>query len=307
MKGKKLVDAIGNTPMVFLQRLTAGLKVSVAVKLEFMNPGGSIKDRMAYHIIRKAMDRGDVTTATTVIEVTSGNTGTSLAMLGAIYGFKVLLIVSPKVSSEKIATMKAFGAEIVVVDAPFHEQRERALEIGKERGDFFFVEQDNNPDNSEAHYLTTGPEIWRQTEGKVTHWVAGIGTGGTLMGTCRYLKEKNPDVKCIGVDPAGSIIYPTFKRMSRIQYEKYELEGIGSDIVPGLLDFQLIEDILQVEDASSFEMARKLALEEGIFGGGSSGANVFAALKVAQQLDDGLVVTVIPDSGYKYISKLFNS
>ncbi len=303
---ENVLGAIGNTPLVGLNRVVEGLRAQVAVKLEFINPGGSIKDRMALHIVRKAIEEGKLKPSTTVVEVTSGNTGTSLAMLGAIYDFKVVLVVSPKVSQEKIGTMRAFGAEVVVVDGTFKEQRAAALEIGRKHGDFFYVDQDNNPYNAEAHYLTTGPEIWEQTGGRVTHWVAGIGTGGTLMGTCRFLKEKNPAVKCIGVDPKGSIIYPTFKGMKDIRYEKYEIEGIGSDIIPGQLDFDLIDDMIQVDDATSFEMARRLAMEEGIFAGGSSGSNVHAALRVAERLDEnGLVVTVIPDSGCKYVSKLF--
>ncbi len=293
--------------MVRLNRLTAEIDGTVAVKLEFMNPGGSIKDRMAYHIIRKAIEAGEITSNTTVVEVTSGNTGTSLAMLGAVYGFRVLLVVAPKVSSEKVNTMKGFGAEVVVVEGTFEEQRRAALELGRERGRFFYVGQDSNPYNAEAHYLTTGPEIWNQTGGKVTHWVAGIGTGGTLMGTCRFLKERNPSVKCIGVDPVGSVIAPMFKGYKNVEFHDYAVEGIGSDFVPDLVDFSMIDDIIQVSDLESFKTARRLALEEGIFAGGSSGANVFAALRVASDVGkDGLVVTVIPDSGYKYLSKLYS-
>ncbi len=307
MNKSSIVDAIGNTPLIYLDKLTSDIPSRVAVKLEFMNPGGSIKDRMAYHIIRKGMDRGDITPETTIIEVTSGNTGTSLAMLGALYGLEVILVVSSKVSLEKVTTMKAFGAEVVKVDGTFQEQEEAVLKIGLERGKFFYVAQSSNPDNAEAHYLTTGPEIWNDTDGKVTHWVAGIGTGGTLMGTCRFLKEMKRSIKCIGVDPKGSVIYPSFRKIEDFEYSEYQIEGIGSDFVPPLLDFELIDDIVQVDDIESFRMSWELALKEGIFGGGSSGANILAALRIASNLTpDDLVVTVIPDSGYKYITKIYN-
>ncbi len=307
MNKSSIVDAIGNTPLIYLDKLTSDIPARVAVKLEFMNPGGSIKDRMAYHIIRKGMERGDITPETTIIEVTSGNTGTSLAMLGALYGLEVILVVSSKVSAEKVATMKALGADVVKVDGSFHEQEEATLKIGAERGKFFYVAQSSNTDNAEAHYLTTGPEIWRDTKGKVTHWVAGIGTGGTLMGTCRFLKEMKSSIKCIGVDPKGSVIYPSFKNMDGFEYSEYQIEGIGSDFVPPLLDFGLIDNIVQVDDIESFRMSRELALREGIFGGGSSGANILAAFRIASNLTpDNLVVTVIPDSGYKYITKIYN-
>jgi len=309
---QNILELIGNTPLVKLTKVTAGIKATILAKLEFMNPGGSVKDRIAVYMIEKAIKNGLLKPGGTIIESTSGNTGIGLAMYAAVKGFKAIFTIPDKMSQEKINLLKAFGAEVIVCptnvppDSP-ESYYEVAKKLAKETPNSYFVNQYHNEDNVEAHYMTTGPEIWTQTGGRIDYLVAGAGTGGTISGVGKFLKEKNPNVKVIAVDPIGSVYHDWFKYKKLIEPKVYMVEGIGEDMLCETMHFEVIDDIIQVSDAEAFYMARKLAREEGILAGGSSGAAVHAAIKVAQNLpEDKVVVVILPDTGRNYISKIFN-
>ena len=314
MSYKSLLDTIGNTPLVKLERINPYPHITILAKLEFMNPGGSIKDRMVYHIIRDAEERGLLKPGGTIIENTSGNTGAAVAMIAAIKGYKAILTMPDKVSKEKQNALKAYGAEIVVMptsaapDSPDHYVN-TAKRLAKETPNSFRIDQYDNPKNSEAHYLTTGPEIWEQTGGKIDYFIASGSTGGTITGIGRYLKEKNPNIKTIMPDPIGSIYYEYFKT-GKINPDgncNYLVEGVGEDHLAKALDFAMVDDVVKFSDADAFAMGRRLAREEGILAGGSSGANVWAALQLAATLKKPTtIVTVLPDGGIKYLSKMYN-
>lgn len=309
-----ILDTIGNTPLVKLMRLCPNPLVTILAKVEFMNPSGSVKDRIVIHIINKAEKEGLLKPGGTIIENTSGNTGAAVAMIAAIRGYKAILTMPDKVSKEKQDALKAFGAEIVVTptsaapDSPDHYVN-TAKRLAQETPNSFRVNQYDNLLNPEAHYLTTGPEIWKQCSGKVDYFVASSSTGGTISGVGRYLKERNPKVKVIMPDPIGSIYYAYFKT-GKIPEEgncKYNLEGIGEDHLAKAMDFSIVDDIMQVKDKDAFAVARQLARKEGILAGGSSGANVWAALEVAKTLKEpATIVTILPDGGIKYLSKMYN-
>lgn len=308
---KNILQTIGNTPLVKLNNVAKGIAANIYAKLEFLNPGGSVKDRIALYIIRDAEKRGLLKPGDTIVESTSGNTGFGVAMVAAVIGYKTIFTIPDKMSEEKISTLKAFGAEVIVTktdvppDSP-ESYYEIAKKIAREKK-AFYVDQYNNPKNIEAHYKTTGPEIWRDTKGKVDYLVGGIGTGGTLSGAARFLKEKNKRIKIIAVDPEGSVFYDYFKTGKLIKPHVYKVEGIGEDMLVKALDFDVIDDIIQVNDKESFIMARRLSREEGMFVGGSSGAAVVAAYKVAKNLDrDKTIVVILPDTGSRYLSKIFN-
>lgn len=308
---KNILQTIGNTPLVKLNNVAKGIAANIYAKLEFLNPGGSVKDRIALYIIRDAEKRGLLKPGGTIVENTSGNTGFGVAMVAAVIGYKTIFTIPDKMSEEKISTLKAFGAEVIVTktdvppDSP-ESYYEIAKKIAREKK-AFYVDQYNNPKNIEAHYKTTGPEIWRDTKGKVDYLVGGIGTGGTLSGAARFLKEKNKRIKIIAVDPEGSVFYDYFKTGKLIKPHVYKVEGIGEDMLVKALDFDVIDDIIQVNDKESFIMARRLVREEGMFVGGSSGAAVVAAYKVAKNLDrDKTIVVILPDTGSRYLSKIFN-
>jgi cystathionine beta-synthase len=312
---KTVTDTVGNTPLVKLRTLTSeeDIKATVLAKLEFFNPTGSVKDRMAIYVLEQAVARGDLKPGATIIEGTSGNTGAAVAMFAAANGHKAILTIPDKMSQEKIDTLRAFGAEVhicptaVPADSP-DSYYETAKRIHRELPGSYFLGQYYNLDNIEAHYRQTGPEIWQQTRGQIDVLVGGVGTGGTLSGTARYLKEQNPEIAVVAVDPIGSIYYQYHKNQTLIEPHTYYVEGIGEDMLCPTIDYSVIDKIYQITDKEAFLATRDLTRKEGIFAGGSSGAAIHVALKHAAELDAGkTVVTILPDSGQKYISKIFNN
>jgi len=307
-----ILEQIGNTPLIKLNRINKGLKPQIFAKLESANPGGSVKDRIGYNMIIDAEQRGELKPGGTIIEATSGNTGIGIALTAAVKGYKCIFVVTSKVSEEKINYLKALGAEVIVVsnlvdpDSPEYYVNV-AKRLHKEIPNSFFAYQYSNPSNPEIHYKTTGPEIWRQTDGKITHFVSSIGTGGTISGTGRYLKEKNPDVQVIGADPLGSIFKHYKEKGELIKGTPYLVEGIGQDCLPANVHFEYIDRIINISDKESFTAARKLTIEEGIFCGGSTGTIVQVALNISRDLtEDDVVVFIVCDTGERYLSKMHN-
>jgi cystathionine beta-synthase len=312
VKCNTILDAIGHTPLIRLNRVAKDVPVEVYVKAEYLNPGGSMKDRIALSMIDEAERKGLLRPGGTIVEATSGNTGMALAILAAVRGYKVVFTINDKQSREKIDQLKAFGAEVIVCPTAVEPEDSRsyysvAKKLAREIPNAYYANQYDNPSNPEAHYRTTGPEIWKDTEGKVTHFVCGLGTGGTASGAGRYLKQQNPNLKVIGVDPYGSLFYEYWKTGNIGKARTYVVEGIGEDILPGAMDFSVLDDIVQVNDEECFLWARRLAKREGIFTGGSGGGCVSAALRVARDCGKGqLVVGLLPDAGTRYLSKLYN-
>jgi cystathionine beta-synthase len=299
------LEAVGRTPLVRLNRVTDGAPALVLAKVEYVNPGGSVKDRPAVAMIEDAERRGILKPGATIIEATSGNTGTGLAMAAAIRGYRCILVMPDKMSKEKIDLLKAYGAEVVVTptnvpnDSP-ESYYGVANRLTNEIPGAVQPDQWHNAQNPGAHYATTGPEIWEQTAGKITHFVSGMGTGGTISGTARFLKEKNPNIHVVGADPEGSIY-------SGDTPKSYKVEGIGMSYLPQTVDMRVIDKIIRITDKESFLMARRIAREEGLLVGGSSGTAVAAAARVAKDLPaDAVMVVVMPDSGRGYMSKIFN-
>lgn len=308
-----ILDTIGHTPLVKLQNIVENPMATVLAKLEFFNPSGSVKDRIVWHIVQDAEKRGLLKPGGTLIENTSGNTGAAVAMVAALRGYKAILTMPDKVSQEKQNALKAYGAEIIVAptsappDSPEHYVN-IAKRLAKETPGSFRIDQYDNLKNPEAHYLTTGKEIWEQTGGRVDYFVASASTGGTISGVAKCLKEKNPNVKVVMPDPIGSIYYDYFKT-GKITHGSctYQVEGIGEDHMAKAIDFTLIDDVVQFTDAQAFSTSRELARREGILAGGSSGANVWCALEIAKKLDrPATIVTIIPDGGIKYLSKIYD-
>lgn len=309
-----ILDTIGHTPMVRLQKINPNPKVTLLVKIEFFNPGGSIKDRMVRYIIDDAEKQGFLKKGGTIIENTSGNTGAAVAMIAAIRGYKAILTMPDKVSKEKQNALKAFGAEIRISptsappDSPEHYVNV-AKRLAEEIPNSFRINQYDNLKNPEAHYLSTGPEIWEQTQGHIDYFIASASTGGTITGVGRYLKERNPNIKVIMPDPIGSIYYSYFATGQIPEHGNcnYQLEGIGEDHLAKAIDFSIIDDVFPVTDHDAFQVTRQLAQQEGILVGGSSGANVWAAIELAKTLKNpATIVTVLPDGGIKYLSKIFD-
>lgn len=306
---ENVLALIGHTPLVKLNRLTRGIKATVLAKMENLNPGFSVKDRIGVSMIAAAEREGKLKPGGTIVEATSGNTGIGLALAAAVKGYKCIFVMTDKASVEKARYLKALGADVVITPVsakpgtPDHYVS-TAQRIAKETPNSFYPDQYSHPANPEAHYRTTGPEIWEQTDGKITHFVAGIGTGGTISGTGRFLKEKNPNIKVVGADPFGSI-FKTYKETGKIiETTPYLVEGIGQEVVPPNVHIQYIDQVINISDGDSFEMSRQLGRVEGIFCGGSSGTNLAAALQVARNLDeDAIVVFIICDTGEHYLSK----
>jgi cystathionine beta-synthase len=309
---RDILDVIGNTPLVRLNRVARGLRPTLLAKLEYLNPGGSVKDRIGIAMLEAAEAEGKIKPGGTIIEGTSGNTGMGLALAAAIKGYQCIFTMPDKMSQEKIDALRALGAEVIVTptQVDHHDPRSYhsvARRLSGEIPNSIFPNQYENPANADAHYKTTGPEIWEQTEGKLTHVVIGVGTGGTITGVARFLKEKNPDIRVIGADPVGSIFAEMFRTGHKPQVQPYKTEGIGQDELPGNVDFSVIDDIYAVHDKDAFLLTRQLARYEGIFAGGSAGSALYAGLKAAQNLTESdLVVIIIPDSGTRYLSKIYN-
>jgi cystathionine beta-synthase len=308
-----VLELIGWTPMVRLQGVTDGCRTPVYVKCEFMGPGGSIKDRIGLAMIEAAEAGGSLKPGGTVVEATGGNTGLALAMASSLKGYRCICTMPDKMSSEKVKLLRAFGAEVVITptavgpDHPDH-YLQTARRITADTPGAVLMDQFYNQANPDAHYATTGLEIWEQSEGQVTHFIASAGTGGTITGVGRYLKEQNREVRIVGVDPAGSMIAPFFNTGEKVEGHPYKVEGIGNDKIPGSLDLDVIDEYRSCGDGAAFRMARRVSREEGLFAGGSSGLLVQAAVDVARELDDpdAFVVTLIPDWGERYLSKVYD-
>ncbi len=308
-----VLDMVGWTPLVRLNRVTDGCRTPVWGKCEFMNPGGSVKDRIGLAMIEAAEASGKLAPGGTIVEATSGNTGLALAMAASIKGYHCIFTMPDKMSVEKVKLLRAFGAEVVIVptavppDHPEHYTM-KAKSIAKETPGAVLADQFYNAANPLAHQRTTGPELWEQTGGRITHFFAGAGTGGTITGTARFLKEKNPAVQICGVDPEGSLIAPFFNTGEMVEGHPYKVEGLGSDKIVDNLDLDVVDEYVAISDGASFRMARRLAREEGLFVGGSAGLLVEAAVRKAREIDDpdACVVAVLCDWGERYLTKLYD-
>jgi cystathionine beta-synthase len=304
-----VLETIGWTPLIRLRRVAAGLRTPVYGKAEYANSGGSVKDRIGIAIIAAAERSGELRPGGTIVEATSGNTGAGLAIAAAIKGYRCICTMPDKMSQEKVRLLKAYGAEVVVTptavppDHPDHYRR-KAKQIVRETPGAILANQYHNPVNPEVHYLTTGPEIWEQTRGRITHFVAAAGTGGTVSGTAKFLKEKNPKIRVISGDPAGSVYASFAESGTPGAAAPYKVEGIGGDEVPSNVWFQYIDEFRTLADRPAFSMARRLAREEGMLCGISCGAAAWAAVEVARRPENAgkLIVVVLPDLGERYLS-----
>jgi cystathionine beta-synthase len=308
-----ILEAIGRTPLVRLNAIARGCKGQLWAKCDYLNPGGSVKDRIGIAMVEEAARKGLLKPGGTIVEGTSGNTGMGLALVAAVRGYKCIFTMSDKQSKEKVDLLKALGADVIVCPTAVEHDDPRsyhsvAEKLARDIPNAYHPDQYSNPANPEIHARTTGPEIWEDSDGKITHFVTGIGTGGTLTGVGRYLKSRNPDVKVIGADPVGSILAEFFHTGRVMKGEPYKVEGIGQDYFPPTLDFSVLDDVIQVSDKESFLWARKLARMEGIFAGGSVGTALAAALRVAPTLtENDFMVVLIPDTGMRYLSKVYNN
>jgi cystathionine beta-synthase len=309
---ESVLDAIGWTPLVRLRRVVGHLPVEVWAKLEFLNPMGSVKDRIARYMIEKAEQRGLLAPGGLILEASSGNTALGLALVAIQKGYRLRVVVRDTTSPEKLALLRALGVELEFVDAslpPEHPEsyNNKAGRLAAELAGCYFPDQHNNRENNEAHYATTGPEIWQQMEGRLDYFIAGMGTGGTVSGAGRYLKEQDPNIKVIAVEPEGSVFAEYFRTGRRPEPKRYLIEGLGDEFIIGTADFAPLDDVVQVSDREAFLTTRRLVREEGIMAGGSSGAVLAAILRLAPAFPPGSrVVTVFPDSAFRYASTIFN-
>ncbi len=313
MKGalSHITDAIGGTPIIRLNRVAEGLRAELYGKCEFLNPGGSHKDRVAKNMLKRAVEQG-LKPGGTIIEATSGNTGAALAMHAAVLGYRCIFVMPDKMSQEKIDSLRAFGARVVVCPTAVAADDPRsfycvAKKLSEETPNSFYANQYHNPANPEAHYLSTGPEIWEQCGSELDAFVTGMGTGGTVSGIGKYLKEKKPEIQLIGVDPVGSLYYDFVKSGRLTQPFSYKVEGIGEDFLPSTMNISILDDIVRVDDKECFLMTRDLVRREGVYVGGSAGAAVAGAIKYAKKMDREMnILVLLPDSAQKYLSKIFD-
>ncbi len=307
-----ILGLIGNTPLVKLNKITKGIKATVLAKIEFSNPGGSVKDRVGLAMVEDAEKAGLLKPGSVIVEATSGNTGIGLALAGRVKGYRVILVMTDKIGAEKRNYLKALGAEVVIVpkevtpDSPDY-YRNKAKSIAESLPGGINLNQYANSSNPDSHYRTTGPEIWKDTEGKITHFVCGVGTAGTITGVSKYLKEKNPKIHVTGADPVGSN-FKLYKDTGTLAETKLHLiEGIGTDTIPPITDFSYVDELVSVSDGDSINMCRRLSYEEGIFCGASSGTACHAAIEKAKTLGkDDVVVFIVCDTGERYLSKYHN-
>ncbi len=309
-----ILEAVGNTPLVRLNKVIGDIKATVLAKCEFMNPGGSVKDRIGIAMLEDAERKGLIKPGGTIVEATSGNTGVGLAIAAAIKGYKTVFVMPDKMSDEKIRQLRAFGARVVITPTAVEPDDPRSYysvskRIAEETPNAILAGQYWNQANPEAHYRSTGPELWHQSAGSIDVFISGLGTGGTISGTSRYLKEQNPGVLTVGVDPIGSLYTEYFRTRQLGQAHSYKVEGVGEDFLPTTIDFGLIDDVVQVGDKEAFLMTRRLVREEGIFTGGSGGLALAGALRWIRANNlgpDKTVVVLLPDSGSRYLSKIFS-
>ncbi len=315
MHGAKanILDAVGGTPIVRLNRVVpADLAAEIYVKCEYLNPAGSMKDRIGINIINRAEAEGRLKPGGTIVEATSGNTGAGLAMVAAVRGYRCIFVMPDKMSQEKISSLRAWGAKVVVCPTAVEPADPRsyysvARRLSEETPNAILANQYHNPANPEAHYLSTGPEIWAQTNGEIDAFVSGMGTGGTLSGTGRYLKEKNPAIQIVGVDPVGSVYYDFVKHGMVTRAFTYKVEGIGEDFFPSTMNLKILDDCVRVDDRECFMMTRDLVRLEGIYCGGSCGAAVAGAIKWARSRNKKeRILVLLPDSASRYLTKIFN-
>ena len=308
-------DAIGNTPLIKLRQVSERTGCTILGKAEFMNPGGSVKDRAALYIVRDALERGALRPGGRIVEGTAGNTGIGLALVGNSIGCKSTIVIPETQSEEKKQTLRMLGADLVQVPAVPYKDPNNYVRVSErlanelaesEPGGAVWANQFDNVANRRAHFETTGPEIWEQTGGRIDAFVCGIGTGGTISGVGRYLKERDPSIRVIGVDPEGSVFHDQFHHGRLSTPHVYQVEGIGEDYLVEAVDFSVIDDIIRVDDRSSFLTARRLVREEGLLCGGSSGAAMWGALQVADRFPGGRIVVLLPDSGNMYLSKFLD-
>ena len=309
---ESVLDAIGGTPLVKLNRMTEGVSSAIYAKLEFLNPSGSIKDRSAKHMILKAEKEGRIKPGDTIIENSSGNMAMSLALVAVQRGYRLKVVVRDTISREKLKLLYALGAEVIKADTSLPPSSPDSYNkitprLAKETKNCYFPDQHNNRENNEAHYLTTGPEIWEEMEGRIDYFVAGMGTGGTIGGIGKFLKEKDEKIKVVAVDVEGSVYTDYFRSKKMVQPSPYLMEGLGDEFMVGCADFSVIDEMMQISDREAFSHARRLAREEGIMGGGSSGAAMWAVLNIAGKLEKpARIVTVFPDGASRYLSNIFD-